>query len=405
MVGTLLVDLDGTLLFNPKESFLPAYLRKVGEALSIFSPQEKVIDYLMASTQKMVDNLRPDRTLRQVFDECFFSDLGAEQKNVQPQIEFFYKDVFPTLRSLTHPIPGGSEFIDQAFKTGYRVVIATNSLFPSTAVQQRLSWADIPLNQYPYILLTSYESFHFSKPHPEFYAEILARLGWPEGPVAVIGDDLNHDIIPSQQLGLATFQTIYQPNDQLKSGSETPFPSGNFSDAWKWLQQSTPDSLTPVFDSLSSFLPILRSTPAALQTATEMIPQECWQMGLTLDEWSLTEIVCHLRDVEKEVNLPRVLSIVSQENPLITGIDTDQWADIRDYKKQDGSEVLADFIDTRLKLLSTLENLSPEDWHRTARHTIFGRTDLFEILRITISHELLHVRQFMNTLRNHMEEF
>ena len=43
---------------------------------------------------------------------------------------------------------------------------------------------------------------------------------------------------------------------------------------------------------------------------------------------SLTEIACHLRDVDLEVNLPRVQAVLETDNPFIAGAVTDHaWGD------------------------------------------------------------------------------
>jgi hypothetical protein len=48
--------------------------------------------------------------------------------------------------------------------------------------------------------------------------------------------------------------------------------------------------------------------------------------------------------------------------------------------------------------MSLLEQLSPADWERTARHAIFGPTHLRELIAITAGHDQLHVRQMVATI-------
>jgi HAD superfamily hydrolase (TIGR01458 family) len=40
------------------------------------------------------------------------------------------------------------------------------------------------------------------KPSPEFFAAALSRLGMQASEVAMIGDDIDHDILPAQRLGM-----------------------------------------------------------------------------------------------------------------------------------------------------------------------------------------------------------
>jgi hypothetical protein len=111
-----------------------------------------------------------------------------------------------------------------------------------------------------------------------------------------------------------------------------------------------------------------------------------------------------LRDVESEVNLERFKKIVFEDNPFLPGMDTDPWADSRQYARQDGQRALWDFVDHRLSLLSLLDGLSPRSWERPARHAIFGPTYLRELAGIAASHDRLHTQQIHQLLTSFTQE-
>jgi hypothetical protein len=115
-------------------------------------------------------------------------------------------------------------------------------------------------------------------------------------------------------------------------------------------------------------------------------------------EWSITEIMCHLRDVDGEVNLPRIKKVLQEQNPFLQGIDTDQWAHERLYYCQNGQEALSDFTAWRIQLLEVMNKLEPEEWMRPARHAIFGPTNLNELASILVRHDRLHVKQAYESL-------
>jgi DinB superfamily/HAD-hyrolase-like len=282
--------------------------------------------------------------------------------------------------------------VERAFESGYQLVIATNPLFPLTANLQRLEWAGLSTDQYPFTLVTSFENFHFAKPQPAFYAEILARLGWPEGPVVTVGDDLHRDIAASRKLGLAAFW-LTEPGTTSPDGPEAPAASGRLADLISWLENTPAPVLQPDYKPVSAMLAILRSTPAVLDTLSRDLPSEAWTKRPEPGEWSPTEILCHLRDVEKEVNLPRVQLLLEQNNPFLAGKDTDPWAEQRHYILQNGMQALHKFTAARLELLDLLEAIQPDDWNRPARHAIFGPTRLAELVGINAGHDRLHVRQ------------
>jgi hypothetical protein len=109
-------------------------------------------------------------------------------------------------------------------------------------------------------------------------------------------------------------------------------------------------------------------------------------------------VLCHLRDVEREVFLPRFTKIIAEENPFIPGIDSDAWAQERQYIFQDGQQALAAFVASRKETLSLIDGLSPEGWQRPARHAIFGPTHLRELASFVADHDRLHIQQIFRLL-------
>jgi FMN phosphatase YigB (HAD superfamily) len=396
---TLLVDLDGTLLSNEMSAFLPAYLQAIGSHLRSFAPPEKIVQALIAGTQSMVENDRPDRTLKEVFDETFYPSLGVASDDLQPAIDTFYVEVFPSLQELTRPLPEAIAQVRQALERGHEIVVATNPLFPLTGILQRLGWAGLPEDETFYRLIPSYETFHFTKPNPAYYAEILSRLGWPEGPVLMVGDNPYNDVNPARRLGIPVYWVtegqVNQPPELL-----APNQQGSLDDVLPWIDATPESQFQPDFQRPEALLAILKSTPASLASLTASIPEALWSQGPAEGEWSITEILCHLRDVEGEVNIPRVEKLLEVSNPFLPGMDTDPWAEDRMYFCQNGPEALHDFVNSRIRLLELLEELKPEDWERKARHAIFGPTNMREIISIQTGHDRLHIRQVCESLNS-----
>ncbi len=389
---TLLVDLDDTLLENKMDSFLPAYLEALSRRLAPYAEPDHMVHNLLSATRKMTQNQEPDQTLEQVFDASFYPALNLTKESLAETLNQFYAQDFPELRSLTQPMPGAVQFIRQALARGYRIGITTNPLFPLTAVQQRLAWADLPVDRYHFELVPSYGTFHFAKPNPAYLAEALAQMGYPEGEILVVGDDLSLDVEPAQTLGLPVFH--------VHPDGSTPrnVPQGEIQDIQAWIDQIPPQSLAPDFKNKTSLQTLYKVTPAALSSLLQRIPVEQWNQRTQAKDWCPTEIVCHLRDVESEVNLPRLEQVLKDENPFIAGRDTDRWAEERRYIQQDGKQALASFMELRKRSLSILNSLTEKDWQRPARHAIFGPTNLKELAQIFVDHDRLHIRQLYKLL-------
>jgi HAD superfamily hydrolase (TIGR01549 family) len=385
---TLLLDLDNTLLGNDNEEFVPAYFHLLGQELAPFAAPNRLLPELLRATGKMIENSRPDCTLQEIFESVFYPAIGVESSALKAPIERFYQEKFPTLKPITRPRPAAAQLVETALSRGWQIVIATNPLFPRTAILQRLEWAGVPADRYPFRLITSYEDFHFAKPKPAYYAEILARLGWPAGPVVMVGDDPERDIAPAAALGIGTY-LVNPPGHTAES-------HGALRDVLPWLEQM--ESQEPDYSQTSSMNATLWSTPAALDTLFRPLTVEAWSHKPAPKEWSPTELVCHLRDVEAEVNLPRLQKVLAETNPFLPGEDTDAWASQRRYAEQNGPAALVRFTAARLRALDLLETLSPPDWKRTARHAILGTTSLAELVGIVAAHDRLHIRQIQQAL-------
>ena len=391
MTLTLLIDLDDTLLSNNMDTFIPSYLGALGKHLAPYADPRQLAPVMMAATENMFRNNRPDRTLKEAFDPDFYPKLGITESQVQESIDYFYREIFPTLNTVTQPRPEAAPFVEAALQRGWHIAIATNPLFPLTAILHRLTWAGIPAEKFPFAMVPSYETFHFAKPNPAYFAELLGRFGWPRGPVVMIGNDPAHDIHAAQSMGFSTFWVsngLPFPDDLA-----APSAAGDLADIIPWIDATPAEQLSPDYGSPTAISATMSGIPSALLALTTDLPTTAWKHRPTPDEWSLTEIACHLRDVEQEINLPRLQKISQGNSPFIPGIDSDIWARERDYQSQNGPAALSDFVATRRETLALLKSLAPDGWQQTAQHAIFGPTDLREIASFAAGHDRLHIRQ------------
>ena len=395
MTLTLLLDLDDTLLQNDMETFIPAYLQALSKHLAEKVSPDHLVKQLMRATQIMVANDRPDRTLKEVFDQAFYPALGLEESQVQHEIEDFYQNHFTQLQGLTRPMPGAVELVNEALQRNYDLILATNPLFPLLANLHRLKWAGLEEVIPRFRIIASYESFHFAKPNPAFFTELLARDGWREQGVLMVGNDLEMDILPARKIGIQTFF--------VSSVSHSPASvGGDLTGVLAWIDQTPAEEMMPDFSSPEAILAILKSTAAVLPMLCKKMPGEQWSTRFAQNEWCQTEILCHLRDVEVEVNLPRLRKAIETPNAFIAGVDTDPWAEQRNYRQQSGEQALREFLQARLELIRILKELSPDVWARKVRHAIFGPTSLQELIGIIAAHDRIHIRQIVQNQERSM---
>lgn len=392
MTLTLLFDLDDTLLKNDFDHFLPVYLKALGEHVNHSVAPEVMIPSLLAATQAMQKNTNPGLTLEEAFDQSFYPAIGRRKNELQQLLKQFYDDVFPCLQYMTSPRPGAGEMVRELIEQGHQVVVATNPLFPRKAILHRLRWAGLDPAVVPFSLITSYEEFHFAKPYPAYYGEILAQLSFPNRPAVMIGNSLEDDLAPANELGMPVFWI--SPEDTALPGGFHPLSSsGKIEDIPSWVKKVDTAEIRQEIQTPNGLLAMLKSTPAAFDTLQRRWTGEQWRLRPEPGEWSLTEIFCHLRDADCDVNIPRIKTILREENPFIAGIDTDPWAEERNYRDSDGPTALRNFMNKRGKMISLLEMISESDWHRPARHAIFGPTTLMELVGFVTIHDRSHVQQ------------
>ncbi|MBI5295142.1 MAG: DinB family protein [Chloroflexi bacterium] len=394
---TLLLDLDDTLLDTNMDAFIPAYFQSLSAHMAAYVAPELMLPALVSGTRAMMASEDPSRTLREVFNEKFFPKLGMDRETLGAVIEQFYDEVFPNLGALTGKRSEAVELVKWAFEKGYRVAVATDPFFPLKATLHRLRFADLAPEVYDFTLVSSYETFHFTKSHPMYFAEFLGQLGWPEGPVLMVGNDAMRDLAPARALGLPTF---WVNTDAPKADDPASTGRGSIADLRRWLESVDVTSLEADFSSTGAILALLISTPATIASLLEEAPAQAWTSRPAPAEWALTEILCHLRDSEREVNQPRLTRLLTEDEPFISSRNTDAWADERNYLGQDGRAAFQDFLAARLETLSTLKSLSEADWLRKARHSIFGPTTLQELIGFMSTHDRIHIQQMWKLIHS-----
>jgi len=203
MPKAILFDLDGTLIDDSMETFLPPYFAALTKKLAHLIAPEKLIAQLHASTRAMVANTDPTRTLAQVFADDFFPRVGVPRETLLPLFDDFYAREYRELRIYVNPIPEARVIVQRACALRLPVVIATMPVFPRVAVDQRLEWGK--LADLEYALITSYENMSTSKPNPAYYREIAEKLGCAPADCVMVGNEAQNDILPAKRVGMKTF--------------------------------------------------------------------------------------------------------------------------------------------------------------------------------------------------------
>lgn len=394
MTLTLLLDLDETLLKTNQEVFVPAYFQALSTKLVPHLDASLVARALVSGTNAMNQNEDFSRTLADVFEDVFYPMLGLGKGALTTEIERFYDEIFPTLQPITARNPEAQAFIQWAKARAYRLVVATDPLLPRKATHHRVSWAGFDPQEFE--LISVFEDFHFSKSFTAYYAEVLGRIGWSEGPVIMVGNDVERDILPAKRLGLQTFLL----DGKSGSGSEPEAGlRGSMDDLRRFIESASRASLLPNFSTREAILAILTSTPAVLKGMAGGLSPSLWQSKPEPGEWTLTELICHLRDTEREIHHLQLGLFGGEGVPFIPRPDTGVWASQRDYAHEDGPSALREFLEARHLTLGILKNTTDQGWEQKARHAIFGPTDFREVAGFIADHDRMHIHQAWSDLK------
>lgn len=394
MTLTLLLDLDDTLLDTNLESFVPAYFQSLSQFLSQRVASDLLLPALISGWSLMNETEDPTRTLEEGFDSRFYTKLNIPKQELIAILDEFYETVFPTLAFHTKQRQEAASLIEWALSCGTRIAIATDPFFPRKATYHRIRWAGIDPDRLE--LVSSYEHFHFSKTHPAYYAEVLGRLGWPEGPVLMVGNDVTRDLEPAHRLGLAT----YMIDGDSASGPGFEAGRGTLADLRLWIESVNWSTLEPSFKTKDGILAIMTSTPAVLHSLTSPLSEGEWRREPSRDDWAINEIICHLRDTEQEIHKLQLDLLLEREGAFIPRPDTGIWANEREYLNVNGHTALNEFALARIDMLKILKEQPVEMWSRKARHAIFGPTNFLEVLGFVADHDRLHIQQAWKTLKS-----
>ncbi len=222
MIKSVLIDLDDTLLSNNMDVFLPRYFGLFEDFAARELGSKEFLPLVLQASRAMAQNVDPELSNNEVFWKELQRLTDLDQVQIESQLNAFYLGEFNKLQAVTKPIPVATDLIQTCFNSGYDVVIATNPMFPRVAIEARLRWAGVPISKFPFKLVTTIENMHATKPHLEYYREILAKVGRSPQEAIMVGDDWRRDIEPAASLGMSTYW-IQLPGATLP---DVPSPNG-----------------------------------------------------------------------------------------------------------------------------------------------------------------------------------
>ncbi len=215
MIDTILFDLDGTLLPLDMQRFTEIYFHEMGYMFKDMIDPKLLVKYIWTATEEMVSNT-DYKTNEEVFMNKFEQLIGGDISKYQERFDNFYDTLFHKTRESVQTQSLIKESVELLKEKNYKLVVATNPLFPRKAIHHRIEWAGLDLKDFTYI--TSYEDNHYCKPQLHFYKEILDVVGKRPEQCMMVGNDVQEDLV-ALKLGLKTFlirnHMIHRTQDEI----------------------------------------------------------------------------------------------------------------------------------------------------------------------------------------------
>lgn len=219
-------DLDGTLLPMQQDEFAKLYFSSLSKRLSQFGYEpNKLIESVWSGTLSMIKN-NGKISNEEVFWDKFAEIYGDQSRLDNKNFDEYYKTDFGLVKNACKCNRLVKSVIARLKSNGYKLVLATNPIFPAIAVDKRLEWAG--LNRRDFEFCSSYENSYYCKPNIEYYRSLIKRFCLKAEECLMVGNDVSEDMV-ARELGMNVFLlTDNLINKYNKDISD--YPQGNFND-------------------------------------------------------------------------------------------------------------------------------------------------------------------------------
>ncbi|MDO4317693.1 MAG: HAD family hydrolase [Lachnospiraceae bacterium] len=233
MITTILLDLDGTLLPMEQEAFVQAYFKLLAAKMAPHGYDPKrLVEAIWTGTKAMVGN-DGSRSNEEAFWNCFADIFGEKVRDDLPLFDEFYREDFQKAQSACGHTPEAAALIAWLKERGYRLVLATNPIFPRVATESRMRWAGVSPDDF--LLYTTYETTGFCKPNPEYYRDILTKLSLNAEECVMVGNDVEEDMA-AERLGMRVF-LLTDCLINAKQAELSGYAKGSFRELRDWLSK------------------------------------------------------------------------------------------------------------------------------------------------------------------------
>lgn len=230
-MNTILLDLDGTVLPLDMNLFMKLYFSEMEKAFNDLPDYGVMAKNILTATELTIKNtekIKNEEKFMNIYSKLIIGDLDEHKS----RFDSFYDEGFLNVKEAVNENEWMQKSIKMLKEKGYKLVIATNPIFPIKAIHHRIKWAGLEPEDFSYI--SSYETNHYCKPNLKFYEEVLEAIEKTPEECIMVGNDVQEDMIVNK-LGIKT----YLLNEHIINKTDEPISvdyQGGYEDFYKFVK-------------------------------------------------------------------------------------------------------------------------------------------------------------------------
>jgi hypothetical protein len=152
---------------------------------------------------------------------------------------------------------------------------------------------------------------------------------------------------------------------------------------------ATAKQLINAMSDKNTLISALEKAPGVIIPMIREVPPHVLKRRPSPHKWSAYEHAIHLSQTDAPFR-ERLDLILSTPNPVIETIENSPDDEAGAMLEVDLDESLERYVRERAALVERLEQLSSDDWQKTAVHEAFDHYSVFIMFRHVLNHEMLH---------------
>jgi uncharacterized damage-inducible protein DinB len=112
-------------------------------------------------------------------------------------------------------------------------------------------------------------------------------------------------------------------------------------------------------------------------------------------EWSIKQVICHLRDVDR-IFRERADKMLEEDEPFLRGFNPEELAEESGYSRSIWEEALTEFQKRRTENITFFRELRITQWLKRAIHQERGSIGMIDVIGSLITQSEMHLEQIRN---------